>query len=54
MACSYAKYFTDKVEGVVLWAAYPFPMFSLRDKDIRVISVFGTDDGLATPAKIEE
>jgi pimeloyl-ACP methyl ester carboxylesterase len=54
MACSYAKDFTDKVKGVVQWAAYPSPVFSLRDKDIRVISIFGTDDGLATPAKIEE
>ena len=54
IACSYAKDFTDKVKGVVLWAAYPSPVFSLRDKDIRVISIFGTDDGLATPAKIEE
>jgi hypothetical protein len=54
MACSYAKDFTDKVKGVVLWAAYPSPVFSLSDKDLKVISIFGTDDGLATPAKIEE
>ena len=51
MACSYAKNFTDKVKGVVQWAAYPSPVFSLRDKDLKVISIFGTDDGLATPAK---
>jgi hypothetical protein len=53
MACSYAKDFTDKVKGVVQWAAYPSPVFSLRDKDLKVISISGTDDGLATPAKIE-
>jgi pimeloyl-ACP methyl ester carboxylesterase len=54
IACSYAKKFPDKVQGVVLWAAYPSPAFSIRDTSLKVTSVFGTNDGLATPEEIEE
>jgi len=53
IACSYAKNFPDMVQGVVLWAAYPSPAFSLRDTSLKVISISGTDDGLATPEEIE-
>jgi pimeloyl-ACP methyl ester carboxylesterase len=53
IACSYAKNFPDMVQGVVLWAAYPSPAFSIRDTSIKVISIFGTNDGLATPEEIE-
>ena len=53
IACSYAKNFPDMVQGVVLWAAYPSPAFSIRDTSLKVISIFGTDDGLATPEEIE-
>ena len=45
--------FPDAVQGVILWASYPSPVFSLSDKDLKVISISGTNDGLATPAKIE-
>jgi hypothetical protein len=52
-ACSYARNNTDTVKGVVLWASYPSSTFSLVDTNLKVISIAGTDDGLATPAKIE-
>jgi hypothetical protein len=54
IACSYAKKFPDKVQGVVLWAAYPSAVFSIRDTSLKVTSIFGTNDGLATPEEIEE
>jgi dienelactone hydrolase len=53
IACSYAKNFPDAVQGVILWAAYPSSTFSIRDTNLKVISIFGTDDGLATPEEIE-
>ena len=41
-ACSYAKDFTENVVGVVLWAAYPTEIFRIDDKDLKVISIYGT------------
>ncbi|UCG68926.1 MAG: alpha/beta hydrolase [Thermoplasmata archaeon] len=52
-ACAYAKKFTDKVDGVVLWASYPSGVFRIDDKDIKVISIYGTKDGLCTLEEIE-
>ncbi|MEI6125133.1 MAG: alpha/beta fold hydrolase [Pseudomonadota bacterium] len=52
MACRYAKDFTDKIDGVVLWASYPSATFSLAEKSTEVISISGSKDGLSTPAKI--
>ena len=54
IACDYARDNIGKITGVVLWAAYPSPAFSIRDTNLKVISIFGTDDGLATPEEIEE
>lgn len=53
MACRYVRQNSDKVKGVVLWASYPSNTFSLADIQIKVISIYGSNDGLATPAKIE-
>ncbi|UKA49909.1 alpha/beta hydrolase [Arthrobacter sp. FW305-123] len=40
------------VDGLLLYASYPLD--SLRDRrDLQVLSVFGSEDGLSTPAKIE-
>jgi dienelactone hydrolase len=41
-----------EVKGLLLWASYPAA--ALQRKDLRVLSVYGSQDGLATPAKIEE
>lgn len=41
------------VEGVVFWAAYPGDN-SLEDVDIKVLSVYGSLDGLATPQQIRD
>ncbi|HPG20787.1 MAG TPA: alpha/beta hydrolase [Flexilinea sp.] len=53
MAAAYAKSHPESIEGLVLWAAYPSANDSLADSEIRVVSVFGSEDGLATSKKIE-
>jgi len=54
MACRYAGKCTDRVDGVVLWAAYPSDTFSLADTDLPVLSISGSNDGLSTPDEIED
>ncbi len=44
----------DKVDGLVLWASYPDSSKSLADFDLKVVSVYGELDGLATPEKVME
>ena len=44
-SCSYAKKHTDKIAGVVLWAAWPSEGFRLDDTDLKAISIYGTNDG---------
>ena len=50
-ACAYAKEFTDKLDGVVLWASWPSETFRLDGTDLKAISIYGTKDG--KPAEIE-
>ena len=53
-AAIYADRNPGAVDGVVFWAAYPPDSNSLADQpDLQVTSIYGTLDGLATPAKIE-
>jgi len=47
-ASAYAREFTENIVGVVLWASYPSETFRIDDKDLSVISIYGTKDGLAT------
>ena len=53
MACRYAKRFREHIDGVVLWASYPSDRFRIDDTTIKVASIYGTEDGLATRDKIE-
>jgi alpha-beta hydrolase superfamily lysophospholipase len=53
MACRYAKKFSEKIDGVILWASYPSDTFRIDDATINVVSIYGTEDGLATLDKIE-
>lgn len=32
------------ISGIVLWAAYPSDAFRIDDKDIDVVSIYGTED----------
>ena len=53
MAAAYIFNNPDAVDGLALWAAYPAGNNSLADRDVTVASISATNDGLATPAKIE-
>ncbi len=53
MAAAFVYNHPGEVQGLVLWAAYPAENNSLADRDIRVVSISGQLDGLATPAKIQ-
>jgi len=53
MAASFAYSHPDLVKGLVLWASYPAANNSLANHDIKVTSIFGSQDGLATPDKID-
>ena len=44
----------DKFEGIILYASYTTKKYSLANTDLKVLSLSGSNDGLATPEKIEE
>ena len=52
MAARFAAQNPELVQGLVLWGAYPPSSSSLRDASLEVVSVSGSQDGLATPDKI--
>lgn len=51
-ASTYAKNHPGEVDGLVLWASYPLGDLSGWD-DLTVATIFGSEDGLATPADIK-
>jgi hypothetical protein len=53
MAAHFAYPHPDLVQGLVLWAAYPASGDDLSARDLTVVSIYGTRDGLATLDKIE-
>jgi predicted alpha/beta-hydrolase family hydrolase len=53
MAASYAEQPRDELSGLLLYAAYPVNDMSER-ADLAVMSVYGTNDDIATPQEIEE
>jgi pimeloyl-ACP methyl ester carboxylesterase len=53
MAAVYAHSHPDRVDGLVLWGAYPREQESLAQTDLAVVSIYGTLDGLALPEVIE-
>ena len=52
MAASYAYDNPGRIEGLFLWASYPSTNQSLAGNDLPVISIYGSLDGVATPADI--
>lgn len=52
MAARYAHRPPHQVQGLVLWAAYPAASDDLRQSALEVVSIYGDQDGLATPDKI--
>jgi hypothetical protein len=45
--CKYAKRYPKKVSGLVIWASTPSSAFRLDKRDIKVISIYGSNDGEA-------
>lgn len=52
MASRYAEQERNELDGLLLYASYPVIDMSARS-DLTVMSVFGTDDGVADPADIK-
>lgn len=52
VAANYAVQHND-IAGVVFWASYPADN-ALKQMETKVISIYGTNDGLATEDKIDE
>ena len=53
VAASYVGDHPDQVDGLLLWASYPLGSLAGLDR-LDVTSVFGTEDGLATPEDIDD
>ncbi|MEN6436131.1 MAG: alpha/beta fold hydrolase [Anaerolineaceae bacterium] len=53
MAAAYAKSYPDSIKGLVLWASYPASNDNLSQLRLKVVSIFGSQDGLATLEEIE-
>ena len=53
MAAHFAFQNPGKVSGLVLLASYPAPSDSLADQGLKVVTIFGTQDGLATGSKMD-
>lgn len=52
-ACMAASKNPDAFEGIVLYASYTTKNYSLVDSGLKVLSLSGGNDGLATPDKIK-
>lgn len=50
-AAMFVKNHPQTVRGIAFWASYPAG--AMTDASVRVLSIYGTRDGLSTPAKIE-
>lgn len=48
MAANFVYTHPDAVQGLVLWAGYPAGNNSLADRTLPVVSIYGTNDGLAS------
>lgn len=54
MAARFVSNNPGMIEGIVFWAAYPGEGDSLAAMDIKVVSIYGTLDGLASPKEVVE
>jgi pimeloyl-ACP methyl ester carboxylesterase len=54
MAANFAHQNPGRVDGLVLWAAYPAGGDDLSGSELEVVSISGTRDGLATPQDIAD
>ncbi|MGC9399477.1 MAG: alpha/beta hydrolase [Anaerolineae bacterium] len=52
MAARFVYAHPATVDGLVLWASYPAESNDLSARDVAVVSIYGSRDGLATPEKV--
>lgn len=52
MAANFANSHPESVDGLLLWAAYPSQSDDLSEQDLEVMSIYGTNDGLASAEEI--
>lgn len=52
-AAMYLDAHRQEIAGIVFWGSYPGGGTDLSDYDGVVTSIFGSEDGLSTPAKVE-
>ncbi len=52
MAARFADNRAEVVDALILWAAYPAANDDLSNSSLRVASIYGTVDGLATPEQV--
>jgi len=53
MSCRYVKENPESLDGVVLLASYPSSSFSIAESPVKVVSIYGTRDGLVTSDEIQ-
>lgn len=53
MASHFARTHPNEIRGLILWASYPAASDDLSSIKLAVTSIYGSRDGLATPAKID-
>lgn len=54
MAAMFAKNHPGMVQGLALWASYPSASDNLSHSGLDVVSIYGSQDGLATEEKINK
>jgi hypothetical protein len=54
MAAQFVNQNPSKVEGLVLWAAYPASGTDLSKQNLLITTVYGTNDGLVSSTQIED
>lgn len=52
MAASFAKKHTDEIKGLVMFAAYPQAKDDMSKDDLKVLSLWGSEDGCADISKV--
>lgn len=52
MAAQFVATHLEEVDGLVFWASYPAGGVDLTASSLKVLSIYGTQDGLATPEKV--
>jgi hypothetical protein len=52
MAANFAKKHLDQIKGLVMFAAYPQDKDNLSSSNLKVVSIYGTEDGCADIAKV--